>query len=296
MGIHLAGVNFGLVAGGTLAGYIGQHYGWRPAFLTFGGLGLILALLCSFWLRDAEGAGENIAEGSRASLWSNLIHLARVPTFLVMLLQAMLVAVGVWIFLNWLPLYYAESFGMSLATSGFTGTFMPQFSATVGIALGGWASDRIARGGLRRRLLMQLVCYFAAAPFLLGFLSQPAYVWASSMVFFSSLLRALGQANEDPVLCDILPDRIRATAIAVMSTGQCLTGGLGVLIAGYLKSSFGLAGIFVGISLLIASAGAVCLAGYLWTLPDDLRKHRMSKMPDPDAPELLGMTKEPSVS
>ncbi|MEN6604519.1 MAG: MFS transporter, partial [Bryobacteraceae bacterium] len=31
MGLHLAGLNFGLIAGGTLAGYLGDHLGWRPS-------------------------------------------------------------------------------------------------------------------------------------------------------------------------------------------------------------------------------------------------------------------------
>jgi MFS family permease len=274
MGLHLAGINIGLVIGGTAAGYVGQRFGWQMAFVVFGAVGLVLAFVTAVWLREPNGTVARRALEKRGSLAADLAFLVRVPTFGIQLAQAMLLAVGVWIFLNWLPLFYAESFGLSLATSGFSGTFMPQFSATVGIAAGGWLSDRIARRSLRRRMLMQCVCYAAAAPFLLGFLDHPAYFWASTIVFLASALRALGQANEDPVLCDVLPDRVRSTAIAIMNTGQCLTGGLGVLLAGYLKSSFGLAGVFAGIPMLILAAAVVCGAGYLWTLPRDLRVNR----------------------
>jgi MFS family permease len=271
MGLHLAGINIGLVIGGTAAGYLGQTFGWRMAFVVFGAVGLALASVTAAWLREPAGSAGRRALGTKKSLVSDLALLVRVPTFGILLLQAMLLAVGVWIFLNWLPLFYTESFGLSLAKSGFNGTFMPQFSVTVGIAVGGWLSDRIARREPRRRMLMQCLCYTAAAPFLLGFLDHPAYFWTSAIVFAASFLRALGQANEDPILCDVLPDRVRSTAIAIMNTGQCLTGGLGVLLAGYLKSSFGLAGVFAGIPGLTLAAAAVCGAGYLWTLPKDLR-------------------------
>ncbi len=276
MSIHLAGVNLGLVAGGTAAGYIGQHFGWRPAFLIFGSIGLLFAGATALLLRDPAQVGAKVQ--GQSNLMASLRELARVPTFFVQLAQAMCLAVGVWIFLNWLPLYYTETFGFSLASSGFVGTFMPQFSSTLGILIGGWLSDRFSRGRLGRRMLLQFVFYFAAAPCLLPFLGHPSYAWASAMVFSSSLLRATGQANEDPVLCDVLPNRIRATAIAMMNAGQCLTGGLGVLVAGYLKAVFGLKGIFAGTAVLVALAASLCVFGYLRTLPEDLRKRRALEM------------------
>ena len=33
MGVHLAGLNAGLIGGGFLCGYIGEHYGWRADFI-----------------------------------------------------------------------------------------------------------------------------------------------------------------------------------------------------------------------------------------------------------------------
>ena len=274
MSIHLAGVNLGLVAGGTAAGYIGQHFGWRPVFFIFGCIGLAGAALTSVFLTDAEPASGTLH--IHRSLGASLRELSKVPTFFVQLAQAMCLAVGVWIFLNWLPLYYTETFGFSLASSGFAGTFMPQFSSTVGILFGGWLSDRMASRYPRRRIAIQTLFYVAAAPCLLPFLGQPSYGWASAMVFGSSLLRATGQANEDPILCDVLPNRIRATAIAMMNAGQCLTGGLGVLLAGYLKSGFGLKGVFAGIAILILTAAAICSFGYFRTLPEDLRKRQLA--------------------
>ncbi len=279
MAIHLSGINLGLVAGGTAAGYIGQHSGWRPAFLAFGILGLILTAVTAYLLKDPVGI--RTALDRRAPALSTFQELAKFPTFFIQLTQAMCLAVGVWIFLNWLPLYYTETFGTSLSSSGFVGTFMPQFSSVLGILAGGWLSDRIARRNLRNRIVAQAAFYFAAAPILLAFLWRPSFGEASAIVFGSSFLRATGQANEDPILCDVLPNQIRATAIAMMNAGQCLTGGLGVLLAGLLKSEYGLQGTFVAIAGMILLAGLICCFGYVRALPSDLRKREQAAALEP---------------
>ena len=52
MGIHLAGLSVGLVAGGAGAGYAGDHFGWRFGFVFLGCVGLGLAVLARAVLRD----------------------------------------------------------------------------------------------------------------------------------------------------------------------------------------------------------------------------------------------------
>src|SRR5713226_7669786 len=43
MGIHQTSVYFGIVVSGALAGYVGQTFGWRWAFLSFGATGILVA-------------------------------------------------------------------------------------------------------------------------------------------------------------------------------------------------------------------------------------------------------------
>ncbi len=40
MGLFVSGINLGLVAGGTIAGGLGESYGWRSAILALGFTGL----------------------------------------------------------------------------------------------------------------------------------------------------------------------------------------------------------------------------------------------------------------
>jgi hypothetical protein len=61
-----------------------------------------------------------------------------------------------------------------------------------------------------------------------------------------------------PVLCQIIPAELRATAYGIFNFTSCVCGGVMALVAGMLKDSVGLA-VAIEISALCMIAGAVCL-------------------------------------
>ena len=260
MGLHLAGLNAGLIGGGFICGYLGDHLSWRFDFLALGCAGFVAAAVAKAILRD--NSMPRAAAGGNGFELGNALALLRVIPADAILIEAMLVATGTWIFLNWLPLYYKETFHLSLAAAGFSGTFMIQMAAVIGIVLGGVISDRFARGVLPRRVLLFAACYFCAAPFLAAFVFRPGFAVASLCIFSYSLLRSIGSCNEHPILCEVLPDDLRATSVGLMNSLSCAAGGIGVLAAGYLKRDWGLAGVFGGVSLLVFTAAIVVLAAY----------------------------------
>jgi len=275
MSLHLAGFYSGVVFGGTVAGYLGESYGWRPSLLVLGSVGLLLGLLCKltvFGLPAAlspESAMEKHAVQSFGRSFSNLVKTA---SYWVLLLEAMLLAIGTWIFANWLPLYFTETFKMSLSGAGFAGTFPVQAGAMIGILAGGYFSDRVARKTVQRRMLFHSLCYLAAAPLLLAFVASSNYTIILSAIFGYSLLRAVGGANANPLLCDLLPKNSWSTAVGLMNTTNCFAGGVGILIAGYLKRDFGLGGIFAGTAGIVLVAGILLLLGYFLFLRRDLER------------------------
>ncbi len=268
--IHTAGLSFGLVAGGTATGYLGESFGWRPAFFLLGGAGLLMAVAAWWWVRDAAEPRELSPKESPSAV-ASMVSLMRIPSYAILMAQAMLVAVANWIFVNWLPLYFKEAHSMSLGAAGFTGTFMMQGAATVGVLAGGVLSDRYAGHQPRRRMLLQSVCCFVAAPFLLAFLVQPGIAILNLSIFVFAFFKRIGSTNELPIVCDLLEPRLRSTAIGMMNATNCASGGVGILIAGALKSTLGLDGIFGGLSLLMVLSGLITLAGYLYFFERDLR-------------------------
>jgi predicted MFS family arabinose efflux permease len=268
LSIHTAGYSSGLVVGGVLAGYLGQRFGWRAALMVLGLGGIVLAAVA---VRFFAGLGrtqqaETIERTPSACRIPPLRAAKMVfghPTCRLVLLQAMLASSAMWILITWMPLYFHDNLGMTLAQAGFAGTFYAQSSGIVGMLAGGRLSDAVAeRKGIRQRILLQGGLYLAAAPFLLVFLRpHELYVIAGGIVGFFLLL-TLGSCNEGPVLTEILPAHLRATTIGLSNSLNCIAGGTGVLLAGYAKHALGLPIIFGAASGIYLACACILFAGY----------------------------------
>lgn len=269
MGIHVMGLHLGVILGGLFAGYIAETLGWRFGFFILGSGGIVLSLVGPFFL------GRNpVAITSRPSLplREALFYLARTPTFHVILLNAMLGGVAVWIFFNWLPLYFSETFQMSLTAAGFAGTFLLKAPAILGLALCGWWSDRISGTDPRRRLVLKGYAYLTTAPILLLFLGAPQLNTVMVALGLFSFLQGFRGASEHPIICDVIPAELRSTAIGLLNTSACVAGGIGVLMAGILKSGWGLGVIFSASSGLFLIAGLLSIFASRHLMQNDLRR------------------------
>jgi MFS transporter, Spinster family, sphingosine-1-phosphate transporter len=268
--IHTSGLYAGMVTGGAFAGYMAERLGWRSPFITLGVAGLALAALSRASIFASEPPPQTNTERTGISIWEAVASLLRIRSFLILLAEAMLMAIGTWIFITWLPLYFKETFAMSLAKAGFLGPLVIQGAAVLGILGGGYPSDWLARRNVKYRMLLQAACYFASVPFLLVFLWSARFNVIAVCIFGFSLVRSFGMINEQPLVCDLLRPNLRATAVGLMNMMNSLAGGAGVLVAAYLKSSFGLAGVFAGISAIVLAAGALLVLGYAVFVSRDL--------------------------
>jgi len=279
--IHTAGLGIGAVAGSTLAGFLGQRYGWRSTFLILGAAGILLSFVATIVLRGKDqpvSRTSSIAMQEAPETGGILRALLRVPSYWVLLVQSMILSVGIWLFLNWLPLYFTESFGMSLASAGFYGAALLEFPLLFGVVAGGYISDAVARRSSAGRMLVQMICYVIASVLLLVFTTNSTFALVAAAVLGFSLMRSFAVANESPLLCDLLPSKQRSTAIGLMNSANTFAGGVGVFGAGVLKSNFGLSPIFAGVSAILLIAAAVNAFGYLFLLPRDLQR-RADRIP-----------------
>lgn len=265
------GVNGGMILGGSFAGFMADRYGWRSGFWVLGLAGIALAFVARPLLPPSPHP-ERAASAPRASIGEALRYLVRVPSYFVLVGESLLSGIAVWIFLSWLPLYFKDTYNMTLAGAGFAGTFMLQISVVLGVIAGGWISDRLAAGDPARRMLLYSVFYFAAAPFLLFFLGKPTFAVAAAAIAAFSFLRGLGQANDNATQCEIVPPQFRSTGVGLMNLVATGAGGCGVLFVGFLKREVGLDAIFAGISGLFVLAGAVLLTGYLKFIRRDIAR------------------------
>jgi MFS family permease len=275
LGLLSIGNYIGLVGGGTVGGYLGEHYGWRSPLCVLGAVGIALAGICYFVLPGRAQApltaADSAAPANHLSFREASSRLLRIPSFVVLAIAGVLTSIGAWIFINWLPLYFKENFAMTLAGAGFFGSSLVSFSAAASQALGGPVSDLVARKGLHYRMLMQAVLILCAAPTLLTFTTHNRTAIMSGLVLYS-IFRSCGDMNMLPLLCDLAGKDKQSTAFGITNMLNTIAGGLGVFVAGFLKAGFGLAGVFAGVAGILILDSILLFTGYILFVKNDLRK------------------------
>ncbi len=142
-------------------------WGWRMPFLLFGIVGIIWAAVWFFWYHDCPedhravsaselrwiNDGKTVAQKKSVLSWKKLLGR---PNMWYVCVMYFCYGYVLWIFLSWLPTYFAEVRGFSLVKSGVY-TMIPLLAGTITNSLGGWLSDRlyVKTGDLRysRRLV-----------------------------------------------------------------------------------------------------------------------------------------------
>jgi predicted MFS family arabinose efflux permease len=277
MGFHILGLNLGLVLGGTAAGIMAEHFGWRLGFWVLGGLGLLLALVSRWFLSDGpakpaatEHRGDAAPPKDSASrAWR---YLLRVPSFYCLLVSATVAGVASWIFLSWLPLFFSENYGMKLGAAGLAGVMLYKAPVFIGIAIGGWLSDRVVQRNPRGRALIKGLSFIMSAPFLFLFIGAPTFTVVAAAMVISSIVRAVGTPSEHPIICEVVPPSFRSTAIGIFNTCGTAAGGLGVLLAGIFKKDLGLNVIFGASSFLYLLAGLLLVLAYWFSMAKDIAR------------------------
>jgi MFS family permease len=139
--------------------------GWRAAFLAFGGLGLVWAVVWFAWYhdhpvsqpgitpRELEEIGASAAPAKPATIpWGPLF---RAPQLWLLMAMYWCYVWGSMFYLTWFPTYLMKGRGLTEAQMGLYGA-LPFLLGAAGNVAGGVASDRLSqRYGLRmgRRLV-----------------------------------------------------------------------------------------------------------------------------------------------
>ena len=146
IGIYMSGTKYGPAIGAPIAAYLIMDYGWRTMFVLCGAL-------CFLWLvpwialvkndgQNATTPEETVAE--EAVSWRSIFG---APFMWGTCIATFCYMYFVYFSMTWMPIYFKDTFGLSLTESGWF-TFM-SFAGLATIAiLSGWLADRlIARGG-----------------------------------------------------------------------------------------------------------------------------------------------------
>ncbi len=271
----IVGMNLGPIVGGAGAGWIGDHYGWRPTLIVLGGAGMVLALLQALFLRDiavgaSEGAAPTSAPAARASLSATVTEILRTPSVVAIMAAVAIFSLGAWMLITWLPLFLYETFRMNLTQSGFFGNLAITGPVFIGALCGGLLSDYVGAKHPKRRMALLLGFYVLAIPWPILFSVSTGPVMVLGSVFLFQLCRAFGELNSHPLIFELVAPEKRSTAVGMSNCLNSLCGGVGALAVGQYRESLGFQTVFGLVPIVIALVSGGLLLAYLKFLGPDL--------------------------
>ena len=267
MSLHQSSVYAGTIAGGAVAGYMGEHLGWRSCFYLFGSLGVLLGFFLIFLVREARrGQAEKLSDHAPldwqgAGLGETLRRLLgnRIVVILVMVfVGANFVAM---IFLTWMPSFLYRKFSMSLSMAGLNSTAWLQMASVAGVLTGGWLADRWAGRAAGGRMAVQGLGLVAGVPFLFltGWTLSAALLVVAMTGF--GFFKGLYDANIWASLYDVVAPQRRATALGFMNSIGWLGGGFAPLAIAAASRQWGMSACISATGAIYLGCGAVMLRG-----------------------------------
>ena len=267
MAIHQTSLYVGVIASGLIAGWIGDHHGWRSAFWVFGAFGLVLAGFTAWRLRSSADPSQrgHVA----APLFRDVLSVLGRPTVLLLIAAwACMVFVNIG-YLTWMPTYLHEQFSLTFTNAGFSSMAYHHLGAFGGVILGGWLADRLAVRKPKSRLQLQGIALLAGAPFLwmLGMESSLGLLLSALAGF--GFFRGIYDAGIYASLFEVIEPRLRASVIGLIIAIVYLFGALAPVLLGGVKGSAGLSLGFSSLALVYAVGGSAALIAARWSFTRD---------------------------
>lgn len=223
IGIHMTGLYVGQAVGGFGA-TIAATFSWHSTFYWFGIIGIAYSVVLALLLHDKPKAAAAVAASpnpvtlmKKESLWRGLSVVLSTWAFWVILIYFAVPSLPGWATKNWLPTLFAENLGLEMAQAGPMSTITIAASSFVGVLLGGVLSDKWVLRNIRGRIYTSAIGLGMTIPalVLLGFGHSVVAVVGAGMLFGIGF--GMFDANNMPILCQIISAKYRATAYGVMN-------------------------------------------------------------------------------
>ncbi|WP_313188619.1 MFS transporter [Sphingobacterium siyangense] len=255
IGLHMTGLYTGQALGGFGA-TLAASKGWHTAFHWFGIIGICYAVLLAILLveKKHEPSLEEPASEGRLSLPKSLLLLFSNVAFWILLFYFAAPSLPGWAIKNWLPTLFADSLNIPMAKAGPLSTITIAISSFIGVIVGGILSDKWVQKNIRGRIYTSAIGLGLTIPALLFLgLGQTLPAVVGAAVCFG-IGFGIFDANNMPILCQVVPKKLRATAYGFMNMVGVFAGAVITQWLGKFKDEghFGLGFALLGGAVLLA--------------------------------------------
>jgi MFS transporter, Spinster family, sphingosine-1-phosphate transporter len=272
---------FGYMLGLILATSLGAVLGWRNVFFITGSVGLVLAVIIFFGVREARrGRSEpemaNLAEVPRTRFsWQVARELLRTPSMKLLFVQGFF-GVFPWNVLTfWFFRYLEVERGFSSGEAMVT-MMIAIIALAGGYFVGGLLGDIAFRRTLRGRVLTAMGGVLTGAILLLIVMNVPTTNRLPFMILmgFTGLMMSMAAPNVAATLHDIAEPEVRSTAQSLTSFVENTGAALAPWLAGLIADRWSLKVAILAICVITWIFCAIAFGVLARFIPADVRRLR----------------------
>ena len=263
IGIHMTGLYVGQAVGGFGA-TVAAAFSWHATFQWFGIIGIVYSIVLLLLLHDkvVENTLASQTAPAKGGLFKGLSVVLSTWAFWVILFYFAVPSLPGWATKNWLPTLFSENLGIPMSQAGPMSTITIAVSSLVGVIFGGILSDKWVQRNIRGRVYTSAIGLGMTIPalVLLGFGHSLVAVVGAGLLF--GVGYGMFDANNMPILCQIISAKYRATAYGVMNMVGVFVGAMVTQVMGKCSDggSLGFAFAVLGVVVVLALAlQLVCL-------------------------------------
>ncbi len=263
IGIHMTGLYVGQAVGGFGA-TVAAAFSWHATFQWFGIIGIVYSIVLLLLLHDkvVENTAASQTAPAKGGLFKGLSVVLSTWAFWVILFYFAVPSLPGWATKNWLPTLFSENLGIPMSQAGPMSTITIAVSSLVGVIFGGILSDKWVQRNICGRVYTSAIGLGMTIPalVLLGFGHSLVAVVGAGLLF--GVGYGMFDANNMPILCQIISAKYRATAYGVMNMVGVFVGAMVTQVMGKCSDggSLGFAFAVLGVVVVLALAlQLVCL-------------------------------------
>lgn len=264
--VFMLGLPLGLGASHLVSGLIAKELGWRAALFVAALPGLVLGLLALWLPEPTRGAAEHRPAGPRQE-GSAIGAVLRIPTMWWIIASGALLNLNMYVIGSFLTSYLKRFHELDIDYANRFSSVVYGFGGGMGMMLGGWLGDGIARRRVRGRLELAALAMLLATPCLWFALEQPAgeYWSFAALMLPGCLLLYVYYSTVYATIQDVVEPARRGTAMAVYFFVFYLFTAIGLHTFGMLSDHLAQKALADGAS--VESAPALGLRQAMYILP-----------------------------
>lgn len=195
LGIYNLGPPVGAALGIAFGASVAAAFSWRDAFIAIGAVGLVVALLTPFLVKeprrgglDAAPAGAASAAPARAGFWATVKMFFSTPALVLAALGSGVTQIVTYGLGNFAVLFLMREKGMTLNDVALWYALVVAIGMGGGIFASGWLIDRYTRRSKTAYALLPAMSLALALPFYIAFVWAPSWPLALALMLGPNFL------------------------------------------------------------------------------------------------------------